>query len=247
MVDLKSEIEYSAATEDCSKKAVPVIIVAAGNSVRMQGISKIFEPLCGIPVIVHTLRAFEKSKFISQIILVSKSEDILRLQLLADEYGISKVTDIVEGGSNRQESVKKGLAVVDEGKENVLIHDGARPLVSERVIADVVTALEHNKCVVCAVKVKDTIKELGEDGFVSKTLDRSRLISVQTPQGVRVLDYRKALEKVDASQFTDDASIMESVGIKTFVTDGGYRNIKITTREDITAAEEFLKEGRETL
>ncbi len=247
MVDLKSAIEYAPVCENHSEKAVPVIIAAAGSSSRMQGISKIFEPICGVPVIVHTLRAFEKSALISQIVLVAKSEDILRLQLLVDEYGVSKVTDIVQGGNNRQESVKNGLSVIDKDKESVLIHDGARPLVSQRVIEDVVGALCKNKCVICAVKIKDTVKEIGDDGFVSKTLDRNRLISVQTPQGVRVSDYAEALDTVDTEKFTDDASIMESIGIKTFVTEGDYKNIKITTREDLKVAEEYIKEGREAL
>ena len=132
MVDLKSEIEFSPILEAVSEDAVPVIIAAAGSSSRMQGISKMFEPILGVPVIVHTLRAFEKSPLISNIILVTKSEDILRLQLLVDEYGISKVTDIVEGGNNRQESVKNGLSVIDKSAQSVLIHDGARPLVSQR-------------------------------------------------------------------------------------------------------------------
>ncbi len=247
MVDLKSEIEFAPVSETVSEDAVPVIVAAAGTSSRMQGISKMFEPLCGAPVVVHTLRAFEKSPLISEIILVSKSEDILRLQLLVDEYGISKVTDIVCGGDNRQESVKNGLSAVSKKAENVLIHDGARPLVSQHVIEDVVGALKDNKCVVCAVKAKDTIKEIDNDGFVIKTLNRDRLISVQTPQGVRVSDYTEALINADTEKFTDDASIMESIGIKTFVTEGDYKNIKITTREDLKVAEEYLKEGGETL
>ena len=247
MVDLKSEIEFSPILEAVSEDAVPVIIAAAGSSSRMQGISKMFEPLLGVPVVVHTLRAFEKSQLISNIILVTKSEDILRLQLLVDEYGISKVTDIVEGGNNRQESVKNGLSVIDKSAQSVLIHDGARPLVSQRVIEGVVGALKENKCVVCAVKAKDTIKEIGDDGFVVKTLNRDRLISVQTPQGVRISDYAEALSNADTASFTDDASIMESIGIKTFVTEGDYKNIKITTREDLKVAEEYIREGGEAL
>lgn len=246
MVDLETKIEYDFETDALSKKAVPVIVAAAGNSSRMQGISKIFESVCGVPVIIHTLRAFENSSLISRIILVSKSEDILRLQLLVDEYGISKVSDIVAGGANRQESVKNGLFAVGNSDENVLIHDGARPMVSDRIIENVVTALEENKCVVCGVKVKDTIKEIGKDGFVDKTLKRDNLISVQTPQGVRIKDYKEALLNANTEMFTDDASIMESIGIKTFVTEGDYKNVKITTKEDLFVAEVYLREGSET-
>ena len=247
MVETKTEIEYAPLNCTCDDGAIPVIIPAAGSSSRMQGISKIFEPVCGVPVIIHTLRAFENSKHISQIVLVSKEEDVLRLQELVEAYGISKVTDIVVGGDNRQESVKNGLKVVDKCKENVLIHDGDRPLVTAKVIENVVTALSDYKCVVCGVKVKDTIKILGTDGFVEKTLDRNSLVSVQTPQGVRVADYKNALSSANTALFTDDASIMESVNIKTFVTEGDYKNIKITTREDLKIAEEYLKEGRDAL
>lgn len=246
MVNLETKIEYDFGVETLSKRAVPVIIAAAGNSSRMQGISKIFESVCGVPVIIHTLRAFENSPLISRIILVTKSEDILKLQLLVDEYGISKVSDIVAGGSNRQESVKNGLLAVGDSDENVLIHDGARPMVTGKVIENVVNALEENKCVVCGVKVKDTVKEIGKDGFVLRTLKREDLISVQTPQGVRIADYSEALSNADTEKFTDDASVMESVGIKTFVTDGDYKNIKITTKEDLIIAEAYLREGSES-
>lgn len=241
MTGLKYEIEYA---QECTSNqdALPVIVVAAGNSHRMGGINKVFAPIFNIPVIVHTLRAFERSKFITRIIIVSKQEDILDLQNIIGKYGVTKVTDIVCGGENRQESVKNGLSRLSKDEVSVLIHDGARPVVSENVIENVVLALKEHKSVTCAVASKDTVKRINNNGIVKETLDRNELVCVQTPQGVRIEDYIKAVQDINLSEFTDDTSIMESVGNETFIVSGDYHNIKITTPEDLVIAQYYLKE-----
>lgn len=235
-----AEYKLSYTTTDEVTKPMPVIIVAAGSSVRMQGISKQFISINGIPAIVHTMLAFQRSAKISNIILVTKDEFILQMQKLAHEYEITKLSDIVVGGNTRQESVKNGLNRV-KNEDFVLIHDGARPMVTDEIISRVCAELNCNDAVVCVVKVKDTVKRVDRDNYVLETLKRDELISVQTPQGVNLAKYKMALETVTCADFTDDASIMEAAGYKVKTVEGDYTNIKITTPEDIVLAEYYLK------
>ncbi len=224
---------------------IPVIVVAAGASSRMNGTNKQLAQLGGIPVIIRTLRAFENSDDISNIILVVRDEDLFEIQMLTHKYMITKISDIVCGGKTRQESVLKGFARLKSDDKSVLIHDGARPFIDSKVINSVVLALKKHSAVTCAVKVKDTIKQVDSDGKVIKTLNRDSLVSVQTPQGVNVEEYLEAVQKVNVSEFTDDTSIMESAGYDVATVEGSYKNIKITTKEDITSAEGFLSEEAE--
>ncbi len=251
---LKSEVKKVNQTElrlqfqiiDNNTEGMPVIIVAAGNSTRMGGINKQFLELGGMPVIVKTLLAFEKSKYISRIILVSREEDIFALQLLAEKYSVSKLTDIIAGGDNRQQSVLNGLDRLSNFETEVLIHDGARPFVTEEIIGNVAAGLKEFCAVTCGVKLKDTIKQITPYGIVQKTLDRNSLFAVQTPQGVKTAEYKKAVAQMDdISRFTDDTSIMEAAGHKIKCVEGSYRNIKITTPEDIAVAECYLKNNCE--
>ena len=240
------KLEYGLAfdTQCDANGKIPVIVVAAGSSVRMQGVSKQFVTLCGVPAIVHTLLAFENSTQISRIILVTKEEYINDIQLLAEKYMISKLSDIVKGGNTRQDSVNCGLSrLADENY--VLIHDGARPLVDNGVITRVCNALGTADGVICAVKVKDTIKRVLPDNTVAETLPRDALYSVQTPQGVNVKKYRDAVSKADLSCFTDDASVLEAAGYSVKIVEGDYRNIKITTPDDIGVAEYYLEKREE--
>lgn len=231
---LDSKLEYEVA--NVSEKSVPVIVVAAGSSSRMQGINKQFLEINSVPVIVKTLLCFESCSAIKNIVLVTKSDDIFEMQRLAQKFGISKLSDIVCGGATRQESVLNGLERV-KNEEFVLIHDGARPFVSQSVVWGVVDTLEKCDAVTCAVKVKDTIKQIDENGKVIKTVDRASLVSVQTPQGVNVKKYLDAINKVgDVSAFTDDTSIMEAARYNVRVVEGSYKNIKITTPDDIALA-----------
>lgn len=228
---------------ESNENGLPVIIVAAGSSTRMQGENKQFIELGGIPVIVKSMLAFENCQLIKNIILVTREEDIFALQLLAEKYSINKLSDIVCGGKTRPESVLNGFARVDKSDCEVLIHDGARPLVTNGIICSVAESLKKYSAVTCAVKVKDTIKEVDSEGKVIKTLARDSLVAVQTPQGVRKEEYLKAVESLgDVTGFTDDMSIMEAVGYDIYTVEGSYKNIKITTPEDIKSALAFAEE-----
>ena len=221
---------------------LPVIVLAAGSFTRMRGINKQLAEINGVPVVIRTLMAFEKSPLISDIVLVVRPDDVFALQLLTERYGITKLTDIVCGGNCRQESVVKGLSRVSSKDRSVLIHDGARPLVSGEVIEGVIKGLEKFSAVTCAVPIVDTVKRGDEFGKVMKTVDREGLVSVQTPQGVRIKDYKSALEKIDdLSVFTDDTSIMEFAGFQVLTTMGDRNNIKITNQNDIFLAQSLLE------
>lgn len=219
--------------------ACPVIIVAAGSSSRMQGTDKQFSLLGGIPVLARTLCAFENSSVISEITVVTRAEKIADIEKLAERYGVKKLKTVIEGGATRADSVRNGIALYKDKANKILVHDGARPLVSDEVIRRVATALKDRDSVTCGVRPKDTIKVINEQSVSVSTPDRASLIAVQTPQGVNVDLFLKITENADMTKFTDDTSVMESAGIETLIVEGDYKNIKITTPEDLDIAEVF--------
>lgn len=237
----KTELKLDYTVNETTEK-VPVIIVAAGSSTRMKGTNKQLLELGGLPVIIRTLKAFDCCDGISDIILVTKTEDLFTMQMLCEKYKISKLSDVVCGGKSRQESVLNGFSRLKNGCEKVLIHDGARPFITEDIIYSVIKGLERFSACGCAVKVKDTIKQVDKEGKVVRTVQREDLVSIQTPQGVKVAEYLQATKNVDVSAFTDDTSIMEAAGYTVGIVEGSYRNIKITTTEDIVLAKSFLSE-----
>ena len=240
MNNTQTKLQYDICKTD--NKAVPVIIVAAGNSTRMNGINKQFMPIIGVPVIARTLLTFEACNSISKIIIVTARESVLDMQLVCDKYMISKVIDIVEGGTNRHESVMKGIARLAESEKKVLIHDGARPFISIDTIREVVCALEDYDAALCVSKINDTVKMIDDNGLVKDTVDRSMLYAAQTPQGVDVTKYKHACETIEnIDWFTDDASIMETAGYSVKAIVGSGKNIKITTPDDISIAEAIVK------
>ena len=236
-----AEFELKYEVVDAEKTALPVIIVAAGTSSRMNGNNKQFLSLEGVPVIAKTLLKFEKSGSISRIILVAKGDDILKMQEICNEWNISKVTDIVEGGNSRNASVLNGFKRLTKDEKKVLIHDGARPFVTEKIISDAASSLKTADAVVTAIKITDTVKRTDGDKTVVATLDRDNLYSAQTPQGVDVEKYAEICEQNDTSAFTDDASVMEYGGYKVAVVEGSRLNIKITTPDDIPIANAYSR------
>jgi len=239
---IKTEFELQFSTECFENNKLPVIVVAAGSSSRMKGINKLFLDFGGMPLVVKTLMAFEKSPLISKIILVTSEENVLEMERLSIEYKITKLTDITVGGANRFSSVLNGIEKLDVADEKVLIHDGARPFVDNKVIGNVCAALQNYDAAVCAVHVKDTVKIANENGNVRETPDRNTLFSAQTPQGVDVKKYKAAAEKIaDKNFITDDASVMEAGGYNVKIVMGDYKNIKITTPEDIVVARAILE------
>ncbi len=219
------------------------VVVAAGRSTRMKGTDKQLIELSGMPVLQHTLAVFEKTTVISGIVLVASPEkfgdgDIV----LKKKWGINKLYAMVPGGNMRQQSVMNGLLAVPFSCATVLIHDGARPLVTVGEIEAVVSAAREYGAATLAVPVKDTVKQADVQGFVERTPDRERLWLTQTPQGFSFPLLMEAHRKAgDSANATDDASLVEIMGHRVKLVPGSYRNIKITTPEDIYIAEALLK------
>jgi len=208
-----------------------VIIPAAGTSSRM-GADKQRLILNGKPVLAHTLATFDSHQGIDEIILVGKDKEIAK--------GFKKVSTVVEGGSNRQASVWAGLGVLKNDIKRVLIHDGARPLVSHSIISAI---LQRDNCAISGVRSKDTIKIANPDNIVMDTPARENLWLVQTPQGFPYATLVKAHEKAIADGFegTDDAVLVERMGIPVEMVEGCYSNIKLTTPEDLLIAEAYIR------
>ena len=237
------KLEFSLEFDKLDEKtgSLPVIIVAAGSSSRMQGADKQMLEICGTPVIARTLRAFENCPVISEITVVTKEEKIAQIKKLGERYAVGKLKNIVVGGSCRAESVKNGIELYRDCCEKVLVHDGARPFVSSDVIMRVAEALENYNSVTCAVKINDTVKRVDGGDIVTETVNRDGLVSIQTPQGVNVSLFLKACSEADMTGFTDDTSVMESLGEKTKVVEGDDDNIKITTPRDVLKAEGIIR------
>lgn len=234
------------------KLIVYALIPAAGTGSRMgTDMNKQFLDLSGKPVLARTLLAFENSPLIDKIVIVCKRDEKNLIQKLCREYNIEKLEVIVEGGSTRRDSVHNGLEQINKlltkeqlHSENVfvLIHDGARPFVSKKLIEKSIKAIKDFGACVCAVQVKNTIKSSDNQMFVQKTLPRENLWSVQTPQGFifqEILDLQRKAAKEDF-EFTDDSSVAEYFGRKVKIITGDYENIKITTEDDLALSELFL-------
>ena len=225
-----------------------VLIPAAGTGRRMGGsISKQYLELAGKPILAHTLTLFENHPLVKNIYLIVPPDDISYCQeQIVDRYGFSKVSRIVAGGAERQDSVRNGLnALAEDGLDQpqlpILIHDGARPLFDcERLSALIKIVCEAGACTI-GVPVKDTIKDV-KNNTITGSPERSRLWQAQTPQGFQYGLIKKAYERADADGFiaTDDASLLERLGHPVRILEGDYRNIKVTTPEDILIAVALL-------
>ncbi|MBM7646746.1 2-C-methyl-D-erythritol 4-phosphate cytidylyltransferase [Scopulibacillus daqui] len=218
------------------------IILAAGQGKRMgAGKNKMFLNILDVPVVIHTLRAFEQDAACLGITLVINKAEQTVFKDLLEKFHVTKVQRIVNGGKERQDSVYSGLKAVS-GEGIVLIHDGARPFIKKEQIADVVQSAASTGAAVLAVPVKDTIKKV-ESNKVIETVNRSSLWAVQTPQAFRLPlilqahDYGRSIN----AEVTDDASLVELMGRDVAVVKGDYRNIKITTPEDLFFAEQYLR------
>lgn len=221
--------------------AVCAVIVAAGSSRRMGGENKLLLPLAGAPVLAHTLSAFEKCAVVRDIVLVCREQDILPYTDLARAFGISKLRTVTRGGDSRTASVLAGITAAPEDTVLVAVHDGARPLVSEAVITEAVYAAAECGAAAPVVPVKDSIKRI-ENGCIAADVPRDTLAAVQTPQVFRREVLLHALTDAQRKNlsFTDDCAAVEALGQTVRATHGSYENIKITTPEDIPAAEAFL-------
>lgn len=217
------------------------LVAAAGNSSRMGGINKLLQPLDGIPVLVHTLTALQKASMVDEIIIATREEDLIEISGLCRTYGIDKCKKVVRGGENRVHSVL--LAAFETTADFLAVQDGARPLVTPALIDDTISAALRCGAAAPAIPVKDTIKEIREDGTVEQTLDRSLLRAVQTPQVFEAGMLKAALQDAVEKQapITDDCSAVERLGKVVYLIDGDEENLKITTTTDLILAEAILQ------
>lgn len=218
---------------------VGALVVAAGASTRMQGVDKLRADLGGVPLLARTLAAFEASPDIHRLVVVTSTAlwQAATIQKAAFPDGWAKCA----GGATRQASVKIGLHSLRQS-DIVVVHDGARPLVTPDLIRRGIAQAREYGSALCAVPAKSTHKLVGPDGVVHSTPPRARLWEAQTPQVFRyreLLDAHTAAAR-DGREYTDDAALMEAEGYEVRVYEGAYSNIKVTTPEDLLVARALL-------
>jgi 2-C-methyl-D-erythritol 4-phosphate cytidylyltransferase len=225
-----------------TKKSAKVcaIIVAAGDSQRMHGVDKVLALLGGKPVLAWSIEALQECPKVDSIVLVNSQKNQEPVRCLALEKKWTKVAEVCTGGKRRQDSVAAGLALLS-GFEWVIIHDGARPLLTRDLIERGLEAAGETGAAVAAVPVTDTIKLAGDDQIVIETPPRSALWAAQTPQIFR-FDIIKEAYKQAGGDVTDDAALVEQIGFKVKLYPGSFENMKITTPRDLEIAELLIKE-----
>tara|TARA_B100000315_G_scaffold257627_1_gene307084 strand:+ start:72 stop:755 length:684 start_codon:yes stop_codon:yes gene_type:complete len=218
-----------------TNQKVGAVIVAAGRGERMGGVDKMFATIAGEPVLTRVVSVFEACSLISQIVVVLSEPNLERGKQLVAQEGFSKVVDVCAGGKLRQDSVAAGLGRLKDSNW-VVIHDGARPLVTMALIEAGLEAAKETGAAVAAAPVSDTIKVADDGRFVQVTPLRQHLWAVQTPQVFRFDIITRAYRKAEA-EVTDDASLVERLGYQVKLFMGSYANIKITTANDLALAE----------
>ena len=227
---------------------VAAIVAAAGKGERLK--SKVHKPFVALgkdPILLHALKVLDNSNLVGEIIVVAHQADLPKARLLLKKAKLKKFKEVVAGGRRRMDSVKNGLSAVSEDADYVIIHDGCRPFIDNKMISSVLGAAETFGAAIAGMPVKPTIKEVEKGNFVAATLRREALVDVQTPQAFRkdllLRAYDKAFsEGAEAAEATDDSALVERLGIKVKVVDGSYRNIKITTPEDLRYAKMLMGE-----
>lgn len=222
---------------------VSVIFPAAGAGRRMKADrNKVLLELSGVPILLRTLRRFSAVPAVAELIVVVAKDEIAFVEGMLEKAQGLKPWCVVQGGAERQYSIANGMAHLAADADIVLVHDAARPLVSLAAIEAVIFAAREKGAAIAAVRAKNTIKVVGEDGRVEATPARASLWEVQTPQGFRREILQRAYEKAAQDGFlgTDDASLVERIGEAVFVVESDYGNLKITTPEDLWMAEALL-------
>lgn len=222
-----------------------VAIIPAGGAGKRLNAKKAKQYLLldDTPLLVHTLKVFQEAKVINEIVLVLPKDDVASSKYLINNYGLTKVTAVVAGGKERQDSVRNGLEAIDGKCNVVVIHDAVRPFVTEELIRKVVAAAKSTGAASVGVKAKDTIKETKKNNMVLATIPRKNLWLTQTPQAFKFELLKKAYHAAYAEKFygTDDASLVERIGKKVKMIEGSYENNKITTPEDMIIADVLIK------
>ena len=227
------------------KQKYAAIVLAAGSGKRMNSkVHKQYLIIQDRPVLYYSLKAFEDSAVDEIVLVVGKGEEEFCRKEIVDKYGISKVKAIVEGGKERYHSVFEGLKQTSDA-DYVLIHDGARPFVNQDIIRRCMQEVQKYQACVVGMPVKDTIKISDEEGYAKQTPDRKNVWMIQTPQTFSYALIYEAYEemlKTEDTAITDDAMVLERTkGKKSKLIEGSYRNIKITTPEDLLIANVYLQ------
>lgn len=215
------------------KFKINAIIPAGGTSSRFGNTNKLLEKVNNKEIIKYTVDAFEASN-VDEIIICA---NISIMNELKNIFADNQKVKIIEGGQTRQQSVFNGLKACE--CNYVLIHDGARPMITTDLINRAIDMVKDKKALTVATKTIDTIKEVA-DGKIIKTIDRSKLYNTQTPQAFEYNLIKSAHEKLAGQNFTDDAGMLEELGIDVYILNGSYKNIKITTQNDIDIAQVYL-------
>ena len=218
------------------------LVAAAGSSNRMGGGDKQLLELDGVPVLVRTLLALQNARRVDTIVVAAREEHLVEISRLCKEYGITKCAKVVRGGESRVHSVL--LAALEAGDAELLaVQDGARPLTTPELIDEVIALAERCGAAAPAVAVKDTVKAVNSDDTVERTLDRSTLRAIQTPQVFQADLLKAALQAAleSGAEITDDCSAVERLGKTVYLTEGDEANLKITTPTDLILAEALLR------
>ena len=221
------------------------IVVAAGKGTRLGGNRpKQFLELDGIPVIIHTLRQFDRCREIDEVVTVLPAEETAGFQSLAQQFGLRKLARVIAGGETRAQSVQRGLAST-HAADIVAVHDGVRPFVTPEEIDQVVAAARTSGAAILVAPVADTIKEIS-DGRIVRTLARSQLRRALTPQCFRLDILKRAYDQLaeverEGIEVTDDSLLVERLGVEIVAVEGSARNIKITREEDLMIGEAILR------
>lgn len=234
--------------KDARRPRCAALVAAAGSSTRMGGINKLLQPLDGIPVLIRTLQALQAAQRVDEIIVATRECDLVEIADLCRTYGISKCKKVIRGGESRAHSVMLAALEASEGTELLAVQDGARPLVTPALIDTVIHTAERCGAAAPAVAVKDTIKEADSSGIVVRTLERSALRAVQTPQVFSADLLKGALQSALEQQIpiTDDCSAVERLGKEVLLIEGEESNLKITTPGDLILAEAILQAREES-
>ncbi len=217
---------------------VSVIIVAAGASVRMEGVNKQLAKIGDTPVFVMSALKFERSEKVGEIIIAAPADEVARYEKLARNFGVTKLKAVTAGGETRMLSVKNALESVSARADFIAVHDGARPLISTEDLDRVLSDAERYDAAIAAAPSSDTIKVVGSNGFIEETVPRKKTYCAQTPQVFRRELYTECLEKLGsrAADVTDDSSIVEMCGKYVKITEIRSCNMKITRPEDLEMA-----------
>lgn len=220
------------------------VILAAGSSTRMgEGKSKQFSELGGIPVVARTVSVFDKSEFINEIIVVAKESELDKYEGFAEKYGLTTPFRVIAGGETRQDSARIGVDAVNDKSKFIAIHDAARCLITEEMIARVCHSAYLHDAAILAVKAVDTVKLGDKNAFIEETPDRKMTWQAQTPQVFKVNAFRAAtyIARDEGFEGTDDASLLEHIRIPVKLVEGSRENIKVTEPMDIYFAEAILR------